>query len=57
MTKEDNVFKDNMASFGEYEPLVRKWCKKHEMVYVMGEFKELFDEIRIMDETTRGKLK
>ena len=55
MTKEDNVFKDNMASFGEYEPLVRKWCEKHHAVYVIEEFKELFDEIRIMDEIRRDK--
>jgi len=47
--KEDSLFKENMKSFGEYEPYVRKWCKKYEMAYVMEEFKELFDWIRIMD--------
>ncbi len=48
--KETKWIKENMASFKEYEPLVRKWCKKHKMAWVMPEFKELFDKIRIMDE-------
>ncbi len=41
---------ENMKSFGVYEQLVRDWCFKHDMVYVLPEFKELFDEIRVMDE-------
>ena len=44
----------NLLSFGEYKPLVKAWCEKHEMAYVMPEFKELFDEIRIMDEKPKG---
>ena len=47
---EDRVFTENMRSFGEYEPLVRKWCAKHKIVYVMEEFKELFDDIRQMED-------
>lgn len=46
MKKEPKDITENMKSFGEYEPLVRKWCKKHEMAYVMEEFKELFDMIK-----------
>ena len=48
--EESKLFKENMKSFGEYEPYVRKWCKKHDMGYIMIEFKELFDSIRVMDE-------
>ena len=42
---EDKVFAENMKQFEQYEYLVRQWCKKHQMVYVMPEFKELFDWI------------
>ena len=36
---------ENMKSFGKYEALVRSWCIKHNMFYVMEEFKELFEMI------------
>lgn len=45
MMKENKEFDKNMKQFGEWEHLVREWCKKHKMVYVMPEFKELFDDI------------
>ena len=53
--EESDFIKSNMASFGEYEQLVRKWCKKHNMVWVMEEFKELFDDIRKMDRCLEDK--
>ena len=44
--EEDQWIKENMESFGEYETIVRDWCKKHEMVWLMPEIKELFDIIK-----------
>ena len=40
------ALEENMKSFGKYESLVRKWCEKNNMTYVLEEFKErgLFKE-------------
>ena len=39
------ALEENMKSFGKYESLVRKWCEKNKMTFVLEEFKELFDNI------------
>jgi len=50
--KMNREFDKNMKCFGTYEPLVRKWCTRHFMVWVMPEFKELFDDITKLAKTT-----
>lgn len=46
MKKEDEVYAQNMADFGEFEPYVRPWCVKHRTVLAMPELKELFEAIQ-----------
>jgi len=47
MGQEIGWIRDNMKSFGEYESLVRAWCIKHEMSWIMEEFKELFNMVSL----------
>ena len=57
MMKELKSITQNMKQFGKWEPLVRNWCNKHRMAYVLPEFKELFDDIekQVHQTQQRGK--